>query len=230
MAQKNISEILSPITTRVVFLEGGNDPQIVDYAELDVAKVYSNGLTGVDPDSLIQHLDYLLEECKDLKSRFEVIYTTNRFTDDTKKGETFVDVIVEKTAATKRGEAISAAEQEIDIYIKFLEKAIKDAEQLLIQTGSNRFANAGFRLNLDFTQSELYVLINKLIDTGIILHNNDARSRSKVYDFFIKNFNSQDGSPLSKRMLEKASTKRVLKDSKEMAAKIQKLLDAIKSY
>jgi hypothetical protein len=55
MAQKNISEILSPITTRVAFLRDGNDPQIVDNANLEVAKVYSNGLTGVDPDSLIHN-------------------------------------------------------------------------------------------------------------------------------------------------------------------------------
>lgn len=121
MAQENISEILKPITTRVAFLRDGNDPQIKDYAKLEVANVYSNGLTGVDPDSLIQHLDYLLEEYIELRSRFEEIYTTNRFTDDTRMGKTFVDVIVEKTAATKRSETIRAAEQEINIYIKFLE-------------------------------------------------------------------------------------------------------------
>lgn len=231
MEQTNISEILKPITKRVAFLRDGIDPQSEDQAKRDISQVYENGLSGVDPDSLIQHLDYLLEVYKVLKSRFGEIYTIDRFKDDTRMGVNFADVIVEKTAATKCSETISAAENEIDVYIKFLEKAIKDAEQLLAETGSNRFANAGFKLDLDFTPTELTIFVNKLIDSGLVILRNDAKSRSKVYEFFVKNFNSNTGKPVTKRTLEKANSDvRVIKSTDAMAKKIQKLLDDIKAY
>lgn len=217
------TEAFSPILTRIASIERGDQSLSNVGVESVISSVISNDIHS-NPDDALQEISYLRDKIEGLFSDLSEIYMkkfpeVERNPFDPDPIQTYQEIIEGYVKETK---------QELSAYQQFLVELERQSEDHLAELGSNRFANAGYKISLNLTAKDMAILVDVMMKTGFI--KKAGLTNTDIYNFFIKNFSTELNKPVPLKTLRNAKSKYTGKKTDDLERKIQELLTAIENY
>lgn len=225
-----ILEALRPILIRLDLIEAGQPGQSIDHANLDSLNVLENGISSLHQEDLIDNLEHLKSRISSIGNNLDEIYRIEDFQDLEESGETyFAPKKLIKTAAQLRVESIEIVRLELAEYSKLANRLITSSKKRLSDLGSNKFANAGFLLQLDLETKDIAILFNAMYNIKMISARQNGKDVTKkmVYEFVNKNILNKAGKPISTGTLLNSEGKHVGANTTMLQKYLTRLLEEI---